>query len=135
MSEPVPPNEPDRLVSGDVSETETVCDSSVAAGSSSSGPDHGMGEPGSDSSSDLYMMASDSGSCESNSDVTLAVDNAFEKLEKAYRALRRAVRSRNRRFRHQAPGVEHLVDDEPDVGAGVPRARPVRVVSGPFAAV
>jgi len=94
-----------------------------------------MGEPGSDSSPDLYMMASDSGRSESDSDVTLAVDDAFKKLEKAHRALRRAMRSRNRRFCHQAPGVEHLVDDEPDVGAGVPRARPVRVVSGPFAAM
>jgi len=88
VSEPVPPNEPKQPASGDVSETETVCDSSVAAGSSSSGPDHGMGEPGLDLSPELYMMASDSGMSESNSDMTLAIDDAFEKLKKAYRALR-----------------------------------------------
>jgi len=40
------------------------------------------------------MQSGGSGS-ESESDVTLAVDNVFEKYEKAYNALRHAVRGHN----------------------------------------
>ncbi len=53
-----------------MSDTETASDSSVATRKSLSGPDHSMGELGLDSSPDLYMMASDSGKSESDSDIT-----------------------------------------------------------------
>jgi len=91
VSEPVLLSGPDLPASSDVSETETACDSSAADGSCSSDPENQLGEPGLDSLPNLYMLASDSRQSESNSNVTLAVDNAFERLEKAYRALRQAV--------------------------------------------
>ncbi len=76
------------LVASDVSKMETAGDSSIASGSSASDMGNNLGERGSDSSPDLYMMVSDSGRSESDSNITLAMDDTFNRLEKAYRALR-----------------------------------------------
>jgi len=92
----VPSSGEDWPMSSDVSVAETTGDSSAASGSHSSYKlTDGSEWTGVDSSFELYWIGSDGENNDSDSDVTLAVDNTFEKLEKAYKVLKHAVKSHN----------------------------------------
>jgi len=95
VPESLPMNGQDWPASSDVLEMHTAGDSSAASGSSSSNKENKLGEPGSDSSPNLYMMESDGRRSESSSNITLVVNHAFDKLDKAYRVLRQAMWSHN----------------------------------------